>query len=198
MQTTQKPHGVHFADVDLNEDEEAEDHTETREEEVSDENSEEDEEEEDGEPDDFIDVLDILDGRGEPESGEDTGDVNHQPQGRTAQGDVTAGGSEMDEDEEDSDVASIEEPDHLVSESEDGHAIQPAALEHLETFITNLDAGQKRKAPDDHHDGEDNARARKRRILKELTEAGAENEFAAQSGQSNSTVPSILNHLRGS
>ena len=61
------------------------------------------------------------------------------------------------------------------------------ALQELESFVTGLDAGQKRKASDEDDavaGGADSKRARKRRLLPELTEAGAENEFAPALGLS--------------
>ena len=95
-----------------------------------------------------------------------------------------------DEEAEDEDEEFDEEEEaHIVSASEDEDEGEEGsnALQELESFVTGLDAGQKRKAPDEDDavaDGADSKRARKRRLLPELTEAGAENEFAAVLGSS--------------
>ena len=73
--------------------------------------------------------------------------------------------------------------DGELGDGEDGEDGETALLE-LESFVSGLDAGQKRKAPDedDVHDGADIKRTRKRRLLPERTEAGIENEFAPALG----------------
>ncbi|KAL6304845.1 Utp14 protein-domain-containing protein [Sparassis latifolia] len=193
---------VRFAEVDLNED------TDQDEEEEGLEDgdgsvSEDGEEEEEGYPDEFIDVLDILDGRGEPESGNNMGEKekegaesrkNKKPEKPilNVQG-VDEGNDDEDEEMDAGDgegesqfqASEEEDDDHRISASE-GEDEDLSALQNLEDFVSSLDVGQKRKAPDDAEGtegrGDDTIRARKKRILKERTEAGEENEFAAHLG----------------
>lgn len=164
---------------------------------AEDEDDSEEEEEEEGDAEDFIDVLDMLDGRGPTEGDneqEKTLDAETQPKAHSP--DSTQSGEEEEDSDEDmheehdepSDDSDEDEPplpvNDAISASEDEDDIG-ASLQDLQSFITNLDAGQKRKVPDDETsqvpDGE--ARRQKRRILKERTEAGEENEFAAHSGR---------------
>ncbi|KAI1790907.1 Utp14-domain-containing protein [Ganoderma leucocontextum] len=206
---TGKTPAVRFADVDLNEDriEEAEVHAED---ESAFEGDDEEEEEEEGDPSEFVDILDVLDGRGEPDSGDDMGEVKREGQvsAKTNRREVEDEGDDeedADEDmegsEEDSDEQSDEEEGgKMVSASEDEEGQEgDNALQELETFVSGLDAGQKRKAPDeeDASDGGDSKRARKRRLLPERTEAGAENEFAAALGGGKLNLDDLLAPLEG-
>lgn len=174
------------------------DDNETRDDESA--QSEEEEEEEEGDSDEFIDVLDILDGRGEPDSGGEFGEVEKETAGGKAkdagvlrnaqsdededdgmdQDDDESNGSDEDEDEdEDEDVQAVES-------DEDVATVDDSALQNLESFITGLDAGTKRKAPDDSDAADAESaepKKRKRRLLKEQTQVGAENEFATQTGE---------------
>ncbi len=176
--------------MDLNEDSDAEGEEDDAK--MSDgRDEEEDEEEEEGDPSEFIDVLDVLDGRGEPEDEDETGGAAKQsdPGKKVGREDMGLGSGDEDEDMDDEDEGSgseeedgEDEGEDLVSASEDeDDAGGDVALQELETFVTGLDAGQKRKAPDEDEtrDGDGTARARKRRILPERTQAGTENEFAA-------------------
>ena len=186
---------VRFAEVDLNEDDEdvkADRATQSSSEDEGEDDEEEDGEEEEGDPSEFIDILDVLDGRGEPDLGDEAaiGKVKPPPDLKTngmeinedSDGDEDMDGSEEESGEEDADE---QDEDVMVSasEAEDGEDGETALLE-LESFVSGLDAGQKRKAPDedDVHDGTDMKRTRKRRLLPERTEAGIENEFAPALG----------------
>ncbi|KAK0498773.1 Utp14-domain-containing protein [Armillaria luteobubalina] len=120
---------VRFADVDLNEDEDMGEEEKDR--------SDVDEEEE-GEDDEFIDVLDILDGRGEPNNGTDN--------------------------------------EAQLSSSKKLTPPAPSPLENLQNFISTLDTSSKKRKTF-AEDLPVDAPPRKRRILKERTEAGEENEF---------------------
>ncbi len=156
-----------------------------------------DEEEEEGDPDEFIDVLDILDGRGEPQSEDDLGEVQKQPsvrrqeKSRRPQEETNAGtdirsgeGESEDEEMDEEEVEDASEDVISVSESEDD--ADASALQNLETFITSLDAGKKRKVPDDNDATETPAgqdRKQRRRLLKEQTQTGTESEFAAAAGE---------------
>jgi U3 small nucleolar RNA-associated protein 14 len=100
-------------------------------------------------------------------------------------------GSELEKDEEsgeeDSDLESDEEAAGEEEEkmafvpSEDDEA--PEALDQLQQFVSGLDVtSKKRKVPEDSSAAPNaEARARRRRLTKERTEAGDENEFRAHS-----------------
>lgn len=184
---------MRFADVDLNEDSDRDvDEGAADDAEMSGGGDQDDEEEdeEEGDPSEFIDVLDVLDGRGESDSEKGAGAT--QKQSAKTQLDARHAVEDGDDDDDDmgSDEGSVsdeedeeEEGDEIVSASEDGEDGE-TALQDLENFVSTLDAGQKRKASDeDQHDGTDDKRPRKRRLLPEMTEAGAENEYAAAPGK---------------
>ncbi|KAJ3995838.1 Utp14-domain-containing protein [Lentinula boryana] len=174
-----KKASVHFADVNLNEDDEDVELQEVR----QDVSEAEVEEEESGEDDEFINVLDILDGKGEPLHDEDNDPSSASsrvkiPPDHTSDEDMNSEEFEDREDkEEDEDEA--EEEDRIsisLSEAENEAA---GALDDLQTFISSLDpsssSGKKRKTD------EEPERPRKRRAVKERTEAGVESEFRTQS-----------------
>jgi len=160
---------VRFAEVDLNEDEDVERNR-----------SEESEDEESGEDEEFIDVLDIMDGRANVEDTE-AGSEN-TCQKSTSQRRHTP---ETDEDQADDqdDISEAVQPhieDILPSDDEE---TAPEALDELQNFISALDttAPKKRKAPDpdaapSHRDSE-RSRKHRRVALREHTEVGPENEF---------------------
>jgi len=169
---------VRFAEVNLNEDEDEDLQPNV------DDDSDEDEEEE-GDDDEFIDLLDVLDGKGDIDMGSDDGKA-----GASRTDSVEQEGSELQQDEEsdeeDSGVESDEDPAAAEDEeiafvpSEDDEA--PEALDQLQQFVSGLDVtSKKRKAPEDSSAPNAEARARRRRLMKERTEAGDENEFRAHS-----------------
>ncbi|KAJ3882859.1 Utp14-domain-containing protein [Lentinula edodes] len=172
-----------FADVDLNEDEDEDD---AEPQEFERDNGDADGEES-GEDDEFINVLDILDGRGEPLNDEDNdappasfrGNLPSAQGGDEEMEDSADEADEEDEKEVD-DQDEAEEDDRIsisLSEAEDE---ADGALDDLQTFISSLNptssGSRKRKA-----DGEEPEHSRKRRIIKERTEAGVESEFRTQS-----------------
>ena len=182
---------MRFADVDLNEDS-----VEEADEDVDVDAASEENNEEEGDPSEFIDVLDVLDGRGDPDSGDDMGEVERQDQASAKgnregaeEGDGEGVDEDMERSEEDSDEQSEDEEETgIVISASEGEEDEggDSALQELEHFVSSLDAGQKRKAldEDDVQHGGDSKPARKRRLLRERTEAGAENEFAAALGAS--------------
>lgn len=182
-----KTTGVRFAEVNLNEDESASEGATVNPgpDDDDEEDEEEEEEEEEGDSDEFIDVLDVLDGRGEPDPGEeegkgsarrnDAGGIEHETEDMEdeADEDEDAGeDEELEEAEEDEDVNEDEGMNLSADEADD---TSPAALDNLGKFISSLDTGTKRKAEDAGLE----VPRRKRRVIQERTEAGAENEFAA-------------------
>lgn len=173
-----------FADVDLNEDEDMNTDKSS--------GDEEEEEEEEGEDDEFINVLDVLDGKGELDNGSDSNDalknsttkIKRPPQQANDNGDDE--GMELDESGEEYEGGD----DKVFSDLEDG---EPGDLDELQNFISMLDpSAKKRKDPDHNEPPTDGDRSRKQRRLtiKEQTEAGTENEFRAQSSGSS------INYLR--
>ncbi|CAL1694682.1 unnamed protein product [Somion occarium] len=173
--------------------------------------------EEEGDPEDFIDVLDMIDGKGPAESA-DEGEHTQKEERPSAskarvEGDDVPHLEDEDEDmhdEEDEGISSDESEedeshispmDDAISASGDEDDDVGTSLHDLQSFITNLDAGQKRKAPDDEaapttETGE--ARRQKRRMLKERTEAGEENEFAPHRGATKLNLDDLLNPLASS
>jgi len=134
--------------------------------------------EEEGEPDEFFDVLDVLDGRAEPLSEDEPSAAPvHQSETPPAPSDEE---DEAGDDEEDQDMDP--EPEDQLMPSDDEADV--GALQNLGQFISNLDSSSKRKTSEDEGTGvvEDNAPRKKRKLLKEHNEAGAENEFAASGG----------------
>ncbi|KAK0223862.1 Utp14-domain-containing protein [Armillaria fumosa] len=177
--TKTKP-AVRFADVDLNEDDDMGQEEKDR--------SDVDEDEE-GEDDEFIDVLDILDGRGEPDNGTDN---EAQPSSskkptpltpsRTLEN-VEGRGTDEEEEEE-----SDEEDPFTPSDVDEAG---PEALENLQNFISTLDTSSKKRKPS-ADDLPIDAPPRKRRILKEQTEAGEENEFRTHGAGSKLNLDDLL------
>lgn len=185
--------------MDLNEDEEMQEVEEghlDNEEEEEDDDDEEEEEEEEGEDDEFIDVLDVLDGRGEID---DESNVVDRPRptieerGRsffeTGDGDDheddREGGENTDSDDSMEDPSADDDDDDVVFAPSDTEDAPPEALDVLQNFISALSPlSKKRKAFDDADTSSSAlvARSRKQRrlSLKERTEAGVENEFRAQ------------------
>lgn len=146
--------------------------------------------EEEGEPDEFFDVLDILDGRADPLSDDEP------PAVRTHENEPSSAASEEEEEEEDDD----EDEDDMDLELADqftpsDNEADVSALQNLGQFISNLGSSAKRKTSEDQGAAvvEDNAPRKKRKLLKERNEAGAENEFAA-SGEFESDQSSIPLH----
>jgi len=168
---------VRFAEVDLNEDEDEDLQPNG--------GDDSDEEEEEGDDDDFIDLLDVLDGKGDIDMGSD------DDKAAVSRADsLEEGGSELQRDEqsgeEDSEVesdeeAAAEDENMAFVPSEDDEALE--ALDQLQQFVSGLDVtSKKRKAPEDSSVAPNaEARARRRRLTKERTEAGDENEFRAHS-----------------
>lgn len=160
-QTSKPKRAVKFTEVDLNEDMQSE---------ASIDPKDSDEEEEEGDPSEFFDILDILDGRGDPVDDEDG--TTNPPM------DVNpASDAESEEDHEDECDDDDEEFKGISIDADDDEDAPEDALDSLNTFVNSLSASSKRKAED-----VDTEKPRKRRsVLKERTEAGAENEFLASS-----------------
>ncbi|KAL0952160.1 hypothetical protein HGRIS_008776 [Hohenbuehelia grisea] len=171
---------VRFAEVDLNEDDDmaGSDGDSVH----GDQDVDGDEEEEDGDPSEFIDVLDILDGKGDPF---DEDEVAGLSSGASTSRPAEADSEEEDPASENDDADSAEEDAQggasiSASDLESDDDVNGEALDELQDFITQLNpltASTKRKALDE---SEASAKPVKRRhVIKERTEAGAESEFGA-------------------
>ncbi|KAG6901574.1 hypothetical protein C0995_010342 [Termitomyces sp. Mi166 len=200
-----KKPSVRFAEVDLNENEDGEEDEQVN---SPAQHEEDDEEEEEEDSDEFIDVLDVLDGRGEVDWGSDNetvtkssernGAARSRPNDTDEDEDQPSGREEEETDDEmeegDSEEDVSEEEEQRAFSPSDNEDIEPDALDDLQNFISTLDTtGKKRKVSDadDTSAGAERIRKQRRVILKERTEAGAENEFRVQtSGMYLLTAPS--------
>jgi U3 small nucleolar RNA-associated protein 14 len=128
-------------------------------------------EEEEGNPDEYVDVLDILDGKAQPDDGSDSPTVRTK-QYKNTQQEVESDGEEGTDDDSGEQLLDQElSPD----EEED-----PTALENLDAFVSNLEVTSKRKTlEDEYSEPQSNPRGKKRKLMKEHTEAGLESVFAA-------------------
>ncbi|KAJ8688848.1 hypothetical protein PTI98_013593 [Pleurotus ostreatus] len=182
---------VRFAGVDLNEDDvEASAHEGT---------SEDEEDEEDGDPSDFIDILDVLDGKGEVDTGSDAGDEDRSagPAGsHLATHRHSADESDSPDSASEEEARSMDDdaPGITISDDEDDTMDTTEALDNLQNFVTNLGGLEspkgiaKRKG-----DASQNPQPAKRRhIIKERTEAGAENEFGAHTNGAKLNLDDLL------
>ncbi len=181
---------MRFADVNLDEDEDMESNDDK-----SESDAEEENEDEEGEDDEFIDLLDVLDGKGDIDMGsEDEITSKSKSSGSNSRDILSHNYNDLEQDSEDSGLSDEEEEE----EEDEGESSQdeqkilecpddeevPEALDRLKDYVSNLDVTvKKRKAPEANSDtiALAETRARKRRFTKERTEAGAENEFRAHS-----------------
>lgn len=136
-----------------------------------------------GEESEYLDVLDVLDGRGEPYFGEESEDKNVAKESRQSERDMKGqlNGEERKEGEDEEGESSESDADEDESNedpflpSDDDNEDN---IDHLDSFIANLDsATRKRKADGDKPEPSETQEPRKKRFLQARTEAGAENEF---------------------
>ena len=172
---------VHFADVDLNEDDVASEAM-------------------DDSQDEFFDILDVFDGKAE---------VDEISESKNQRHDVDSKGStvtkmieeSIDEDEDDEGEGEGEgevggssdddNDDEIIALSASDEEPSLDALASLETFVSGLDTSHKRKASPETNVSD--TRARKRRMINERTESGVENEFGVRvSGTSMMTTKDSL------
>ncbi|KAM6498890.1 Utp14 domain containing protein [Amanita muscaria] len=184
---SKKKPSVRFADVDLNEDDDV---VGREDEQREDDNDEEDEEMGEGDQE-FISLVDILDGKGEADTGDDENlaskplsNAKSPVRDEEDEDERMDDGAEEEVEEEEEDgneeeVSADEAEIHDFAPSDEEEA--PEALDDLENFITSLGTtDKKRKAQADSGTALSEGPKRKRRqIIQERTEAGAENEFRA-------------------
>ena len=166
-----------------------------------------------GNSEDFVDILDILDGRTDgdtnnegladaahpgarsegrretfgPGRGDDE-EVGEQENSHDGEGDDDDGEEgEDDNGEEEEEEGEDEEGDPSWSADED---VDPNALEGLEKFVSSLESSKKRQGDSDIGN---TSLPRKKRLVEEKTAVGEEREFAAPlSGSSNYSFPRII------
>ena len=124
---------------------------------------------------DYINVLDVFDGRAD-HSMKEALPVNHAH--TESHVIISSANTDVEEErdtevEEEEDAQGEEEPENMLSADED---VDPSALEGLETFVSSLETSRKRKGD---NDVTNNSLPRKRRFVEEKTAAGIEGEFAA-------------------
>lgn len=163
------------SDVDLNEDEDV-DFQRTG-------SFEEEDEEEVGDDDELMNLVDVLDGKGEIDSGDNQEKKSPKGDKLFSNGLVQDNReSQSEEDETDDDDEGEEEEEESMAFAPSENEEAPNALQQLQNFVSNLDSSaKKRKAPDGVDRAELEGRTRKRRLLQETTEAGEENEFHVRS-----------------
>ncbi|KAJ7063357.1 Utp14-domain-containing protein [Mycena amicta] len=166
IQKKSKKQAVRFAEVDLDEDNDGllpAAHNSASE-------ADSDEEEQDLDSDTYIDILDVLDGKGQVWNGEDSASDNDTSK-PVAKAIPLRSQSDSEEDEE-SDLdedALTNDDDPMDSDT------SPEALTNLHQFISSLPSATKRKADDDPSA----SAPRKKRAfaIQERTQAGVEGEF---------------------
>ncbi len=135
-----------------------------------------------GDDDEFINLVDILDGKGELGARSDKGRTSANQGGKYSPlGTINEQEGERSEEDESDDEVNGEQMAFSPSDEEEA----PGALDQLQSFVSNLDVSAKKRKASETDEGRvfepTSERARKRRLLQEMTEAGDENEFRVQS-----------------
>lgn len=138
----------------------------------------EDEEMEDGDAENFFDILEVFDGKADVDD-----DVSAMRAKESIQVPITGisdEDSELEEDKMSEDEQDEQDEEEYAISASDREA-SPEALAELETFISKLDPaeGKKRKSDDALTT---QSLLKKRRLIEERTEAGAEGEFGVSTG----------------
>ena len=171
---------VHFADVDLNEDDVASEAM-------------------DDSQDEFFDILDVFDGKVEVDEISESKNQRHDADSKDSTvpkmieesiDEIEGGGGGEGEGEEGS-SGDDDNDDEIIALSASDEEASLDALASLETFVSGLDTSHKRKASPETNVSD--TRARKRRMINERTESGVENEFGVRaSGTSMMTTKDSL------
>ena len=173
--------------MDLNEDEDQ------HEDEVDD---EDEDEELEGDDDEFINLVDVLDGKTDADMGDDGSTTLKHSLTKATKSTRESVAEDEDVDEESEGVeaesSSAEEAKLDFTPSDDEAA--PEALDELENFITSLETSDKKRKdlPDSNASTSQEPKRKKRQIIRERTEAGTENEFRAQAS---STFLTVIIHV---
>lgn len=137
---------------------------------------------EDGESDEYLDVLDVLDGRGKIDDEDDVADGIHNGSKESSKPVYKPHSTpaQTKEDEEDSDEEE-EEEDSIISASDDEDEVNDDAFQNLRSLVSTFEKGAKRKADEEVEAINKTERKKKRVLFQERNEAGVEGEFGAKS-----------------
>ena len=143
-----------------------------------------------GNSDDFVDILDILDGRTDGSTNDISfANVAHAGPGKDDSEQVEDQGNDQEEEEEEEDDEDEDEDEEDPSRSAD-EDIDQNALEGLEKFVSSLETSKKRQGDSDITN---TSLPRKKWLVEEKTAVGEERAFAAPpSGSSNCDVQRII------
>lgn len=145
---------------------------------------EDEDEEMDGDDGEFINLVDVLDGKADADMGDDgSTSLKHSLTKATKwTRESVVDDEDVDEEsegvEEESSSAEEANLDFTPSDDEAG----PEALDELENFITSLETSDKKRKdhPDSNTSNSQEPKRKKYQIIRERTEAGTENEFRTQ------------------
>ncbi|KAG5724388.1 hypothetical protein E4T56_gene16087 [Termitomyces sp. T112] len=200
-----KKPSVRFVEVDMNEEEGGEEEEQVKGLAWDRGDDEEEDEEEEGDSDEFIDILDVLDGRGEVDWNSDneaTTKHSERNRGTRSQPRDTDEDEEREEEgeidkemrESDSEEDASDEEEKFAFTPSDTEDVEPDALVDLQNYISTLDTTAKKRkvSEDDTSVGVERTRKQRRVTLKERTEAGAENEFRVKSSGTKLNLEDLL------
>lgn len=138
-------------------------------------------------------MLDVLDGRGEPDFGDENPPAKELELGEKRKDPppfrVAVEEAKEDEDEEDNvDEVSDEQEDmesdeDIAISGDESDNANPSALDKLDKLVSGLETGSKRKAVDEDGEIADAGRLlpkKKKRLAKDIAGAGIESEFGAK------------------
>ncbi|KAG2342059.1 Utp14-domain-containing protein [Suillus weaverae] len=137
----------------------------------------EDEEIEDGDAENFFDVLEVFDGKADAE--DDTPVKQDTEKIKASVSNVSGEASELEDDRMSEDDHDEEEDAASASEGE----ASSEALAELESFLSKLDPAEDKKRKSNDVSAAQSV-PKKRRLMQERTEAGAEGEFGVSAGGS--------------
>jgi U3 small nucleolar RNA-associated protein 14 len=137
-----------------------------------------DEEMEDGDAENFFDILEVFDGKADVD--DDAPAMRAKENIQVPISGVSDEVSELEEDGMSEDEQEEQDEEEYAISASDREA-SPEALAELETFLSKLDPaeGKKRKSDDALAT---QSLLKKRRLIEERTEAGAEGEFGVSTG----------------
>ncbi|OJA08873.1 hypothetical protein AZE42_01736 [Rhizopogon vesiculosus] len=153
-----------------------------------------DEEMEDGDAQNFFDILEVFDGKADED--DDAPAIQSKEKIEAPMSGISDEVSDLEADEVSEDGMSEDEQEYAISESD--REASPEALAELEKFLSKLDPaeGKKRKSDDA---SATQSLVKKRRLIEERTEAGAEGEFGVSAaGSSALKLDDLLAPLQSS
>lgn len=139
-------------------------------------------------------MLDVLDGRGEPDFGDENPPAKELELGEKRKDPppfrVAVEEAKEDEDEEEDNVdedsdeqEDMESDEDIAISGDESDNANPSALDKLDKLVSGLETGSKRKAVDEDSETADAGRLlpkKKKRLAKDIAGAGIESEFGAK------------------